>query len=68
MIASETTSIDVLDGETAKAIGILCERSGTSDVVDASVVLSARVHEAVVVTGDAADLRRIDPTLAVAEP
>jgi len=65
LIASETTSIDVLDGDTAKAVGIICERSGTSDVVDASVVLSARLHEAVVVTSDAEDLRRIDPALEV---
>lgn len=66
LIASETTSIDVLDGETAKAIGLLCERSGTSDVVDASVVLSARLHTAIVVTSDAEDLRRIDPALEIA--
>lgn len=65
LIASETTEIDVLDGDTAKAVGTVCGRSGTSDVVDGSVVLSASLHGAIVLTGDAADLLRIDPSLDV---
>lgn len=65
LIASETTLIDALDGETAKAAGALCGRSGTSDVVDVSVVLSARLRRSIVVTSDAADLLRIDPSLDV---
>jgi predicted nuclease of predicted toxin-antitoxin system len=49
----------------AEATGILCGRAGTSDAVDASVVLTARRERAVVVTSDADDLHRLDPTLAV---
>lgn len=66
LIASETTQVDVLDEETAKVVGAICGRSGTSDIADASVILSARVHNAVVLTGDAADLLRIDPALEMA--
>lgn len=65
LIASETTEIDVLDGDTAKAVGTVCGRSGTSDVVDGSVVIAGRLHRAGVVTSDAADLLRIDPSLDV---
>jgi len=65
LIALETTHIDDLDERTAKVVGATCGRSGTSDVVDASVVLSARLHRAVVVTSDPADLLRIDPSLEV---
>lgn len=41
----------------------LCGRSGTRDVVDASVALLARRHHAVVVTSDPDDLGRVDPSL-----
>ena len=49
----------------AKAAGVLCGRSRTADVIDASVVLAARSRDAVVVTTDETDLRRIDPELEV---
>lgn len=65
LIASETTKVDVLDADAARAVGAICGRSRTSDVVDASVVLTARLHRAVVVTSDAGDLLRIDPSLEV---
>ncbi len=68
LIASETTSVDVLDSDTAKAVGLLCKISGTSDVVEASVVLSARLRYAAVVTSDASDLRRIDPSIEMDAP
>ena len=65
LIASETTEIDVLDGDTAKAIGTVCGRSGTSDVVDGSVVIAGHLRRAAIVTSDAADLLRIDPSLDI---
>ena len=46
-----------LDVDTAKAAGHLCGATGTADVIDASVVLLAREHRAVVVTSDADDIR-----------
>jgi len=57
----------VLDEHVAKSAGVLLGRTGTSDVADASVVLAARRYAAVVVTDDAADIRRLDPQLPIAE-
>lgn len=59
------TKVLPLDLLTAEAAGALCGRSRTSDVVDASVVLAARQHRAVVVSSDAGDLLRLDPGLDV---
>ena len=61
-----TTTVPPLDRALAEASGTLCGRTGTSDVVDASVVLVARRERAVVVTSDTDDLRRLDPTLELA--
>ena len=47
----------------ARAAGQLCGARGTSDVVDASVVLCARARKHAVVTSDVGDLRRLDPAL-----
>jgi hypothetical protein len=52
-----------LDEPTARAVGVLCGRAGTHDVVDASTVVCARLHDDVVLTGDLDDLRRLDPAL-----
>jgi len=49
-----------LDAASARAAGQLCAATTTSDIVDASVVLLARVVEGVTVTSDADDLRRLD--------
>lgn len=65
LLTNEAVSVPVLDEIVARAAGALCGRSGTNDVVDATVVLAARAANAVVLTGDVADLRRIDPRLAV---
>jgi hypothetical protein len=48
-----------LDETLARTVGTLCGQAGTSDVVDASVVVLAHVMAAPVVTGDAADLRAL---------
>lgn len=65
LIRSPSTTVPALDRELAEAAGILCGHSGTADVVDASVVLTARRERAVVVTSDGKDLLRLDPTLKV---
>jgi hypothetical protein len=49
----------------AKAAGQLCGLRGTSDVIDASIVLAAREASAIVLTSDGDDIRRLDPTLAI---
>jgi len=63
LVEARATLIEPFDEPLAKAAGILCGRSGTSDIVDASVVISARLHHAVVLTSDPDDLRRIDPSI-----
>jgi len=65
LLKGPTTVVPPLDQVLAEAAGVLCGRSGTSDVVDASVVLVARRERAVVVTSDVEDLRRLDPGLAL---
>jgi malic enzyme len=65
LVQAQGTVVEPLDSARAKAAGVLLGRSGTSDVVDASVVLSARSHKAVVLTSDPEDLRRIDPDVAI---
>jgi predicted nucleic acid-binding protein len=50
-----------LDADTARAVGILCGRSGHPDLVDVHVALHARLRDQTVVTSDPEDLRRVDP-------
>lgn len=65
LVKGPTTIVPALDQVLAEAAGVLCGRAGTSDVIDASVVLVARRERAVVVTSDEGDLRHLDPTLPV---
>ena len=57
-----------LDEPAARAAGVPCGRSDTDDVIDASVVVCARVHGHAVVTSDVRDLGRLDPTLRLIRP
>lgn len=61
------TTVPALDRPLAEAAGTLCGRTGTSDVIDATVALLARKYSALVVTSDAGELRRIAPELILAE-
>ena len=54
-----------LDERTARLAGELCAATGTSDVVDACVVVCARSVQYAVLTSDPDDLRRLDPHLDV---
>jgi hypothetical protein len=49
-----------LDETLARAAGELCGAAGTSDVIDASVMLVARTHGDGVLTSDPGDLRKLD--------
>jgi hypothetical protein len=51
--------VAVLDEEGAHAAGALLGRAGTADICDAVVVTLAAALDAVVVTGDQKDLRRL---------
>ncbi len=59
------TFIVALDGRAARRIGILAAYTGATDVVDLSVALTARDHDAVVVTSDPLDIAAIDPSLVL---
>lgn len=63
LLNGPTTVVPALDRELAQAVGTLCGRASSSDVVDASVVLIARRERATVLTSDFEDLKRLDPTL-----
>ncbi len=65
LIGGPTTEVPPLDRILAEAAGILCGRSRTADVIDASVVLIARARRAVVVSDDLEDLLHLDPGLDV---
>ena len=65
LLNGSTTEVPPLDRLLAEAAGTLCGRAGTSDVVDASVVLIAKQQRAPVITSDVKDLERLDPTLAL---
>jgi hypothetical protein len=63
LIRQAGTDLIALDGPDATAVGLLLARTATADVVDSHVVVCARRAGQVVVTRDAADLRRIAPDL-----
>lgn len=61
--------VDLLSEAVWRAAGELCGLTGTSDVVDAAVVVCARVRSAqVVITSDPDDLRKLDPVLSYWTP
>lgn len=60
LLQDPQTRVVALDGDMARAVGILLGLRTASDVVDASVVVCARRYRQPVVTGDLDDLRRLD--------
>lgn len=64
-LSSGLCEVAALDERAARSAGRLCSVSGTSDVVDASVVVVARQRALPVVTSDPEDLRRLDPHLRI---
>ena|SRR5437870_9336026 len=54
-----------LDEQLARSCGELCAATETFDVIDASVVILARERGDIIVTSDADDLRRLDPTSSI---
>jgi len=62
-----TVDVRPLDELEARAVDLICGRSGHNDIVDVHVALVARDLNATVVTSDAQDLRCVDPKLALIE-
>jgi hypothetical protein len=63
LVRQASTDLVPLDGPDATATGLLLAASQTSDIVDAHVVICARRAAQLVVTSDADDLRRLDPSV-----
>jgi hypothetical protein len=59
--------VEPLTDAAARAVGVLCGAARTTDVVDASVVLTARRHGATVISSDRTDLEALDPTIPVVD-
>lgn len=57
--------IEALDESRARSAGAACAAAGTSDVVDASVVVGAAARSDLVITSDEIDLRRLGDALGV---
>lgn len=60
VMSTDGVRIHPLDAAGARAAGQLCAATASSDIVDASVVLVARLVGGVTVTSDSDDLRRLD--------
>lgn len=67
LVRQPTTDVVPMDRVDATNVGRLLAASGTSDIVDAHVVVCARRAGQQVVTSDPDDLRRLDPTLRLIE-
>jgi hypothetical protein len=65
VIQFEKAEVVPLDGLLAQAVGALLAQSGTSDIVDAHVVVCAQRAGHAVITSDPGGLRRLDPALRV---
>jgi predicted nucleic acid-binding protein len=53
------------DAATGRAAGVACAASGTADVVDAIVIVTAVRYQAAVVTSDPGDLARLADSIGV---
>lgn len=65
LIRQPTTDVVALDRVEAVSVGRLLAVSGTTDVVDAHVVICARRARQIVLTSDVGDIRRLDPQLEI---
>lgn len=65
LLGSDDVEVVPLDDQRARAAGQLCGVRGTSDVIDAAVVLCARAFGHRIVTSDVDDIRRLDPSAQV---
>ncbi len=64
--ARDVVTVD-LDAPSARAVGVMCGLAGVPDVVDGHVALHARRRGLAVLTSDADDIARLDPTLVIIE-
>ena len=65
LLGSPVCEVVPLDDLGARTVGQLCGTTGTSDISDASVAVTARQRGLRVITSDPDDIRRIDNRLDV---
>ena len=63
LLSARGVEIEPLDARRAREAGQLCGATGTSDIIDASVVLCAKRRGHKIATSDPADLRRLDASI-----
>nr|WP_315201906.1 PIN domain-containing protein [Actinomyces oris] len=63
LLADPSVHVAPLDDMTARAVGLLCGRSGHRDIVDVHVALLAQEQGHTVVTSDPEDLSAVHPGL-----
>ena len=68
LLADVRTEVIPLDDPAARAVGLLCGRSGYADVVAVSVAICALQRNLRVVTSDPEDLRSVDDALILHVP
>ncbi|MGH3219821.1 MAG: PIN domain-containing protein [Streptosporangiaceae bacterium] len=68
LLSDVRTEVVPLDDPAARAVGLVCGRSGHADVVDVSVAVCARQRNRHVVTSDPQDLRAVDGALILHVP
>jgi hypothetical protein len=67
LVRKATTTVVPLDRVDATSVGRLLAASGTTDIVDAHVVICGRRSGQRVVTSEPRDLRRLDPDIQLVE-
>jgi len=65
LLGAAEVHVEPLDDQRAREAGQLCGVRGTTDVIDASVVLCAQARGHAIATSDPADIRQLAPGLAV---
>lgn len=65
LIRQPTTDVVPLDRVDATNIGRLLSTSRTADITDAHVVICARRSDQPIITSNADDLRRLDPSVDI---
>lgn len=67
LLNARDVRVEPLTDAGARAAGVVCGEAGTTDVIDASVVLVARRYHATVISSDRADLEVLDPTIPIVD-
>lgn len=67
LLGARDVTVEPLTDAVARAAGLLCGAAGTSDVIDATVVVVARRLRATVLSSNRGDIHAIDPAVPVVD-